>query len=399
MQILMKQLAATFSRQRGIQYEFGPEYTEYSAKKAAGIHENSHLKPLSEIFTEEQLEKVPIDNKVGKNYFGQMSEQLRRKGGSAFSAVGDRLVLKSNKDLAFCQGAEKMLKDKELKAKREELDNIEGEWSRAQKDVIRSKLCLKDAEADILAKEQAKNKLIHQCIEHGKKFKYNSPVSSIDDVNLLFTKIQKLNEKDQLTIMRREVKLKKLMFLELPADFVLFKQFNISAKNMYENLLGLHSVESCNQEVISVEDIYEITDSLNNLPLGKKTTNSTVQATPSESLADLQWPPDEEEYVVTLEEDGWSIGSVQSYNDEQDAILVQLLTSLNTRAKDDKGKTYWIYPSEEKLDLYKRKNILDIRPSISLAKNIKRRDPVFALCNREVIEALSIQLFDMPKQS
>ena len=92
-------------------------------------------------------------------------------------------------------------------------------------------------------------------------------------------------------------------------------------------------------------------------------------------------------------------GSVQSYNDEQDAILAQLLTSLNTRAKDDKGKTYWIYPSEEKLDLYKRKNILDIRPSISLAKNIKRRDPVFALCNREVIEALSIQLFDMPKQS
>ena len=66
MQILMKQLAATFSRQRGIQYEFGPEYTEYSAKKAAGIHENSHLKPLSEIFTEEQLEKVPIDNKVGE---------------------------------------------------------------------------------------------------------------------------------------------------------------------------------------------------------------------------------------------------------------------------------------------------------------------------------------------
>ena len=59
MLILMKQLAATLSRQRGIQYEFGPEY---SAKKAAGIHENSHLKPLSEIFTEQQLEEFPIDN-------------------------------------------------------------------------------------------------------------------------------------------------------------------------------------------------------------------------------------------------------------------------------------------------------------------------------------------------
>ena len=35
MRILMKQLAATLSRQRGIQYEFGPEFEEYSAKKSA----------------------------------------------------------------------------------------------------------------------------------------------------------------------------------------------------------------------------------------------------------------------------------------------------------------------------------------------------------------------------
>ena len=190
--------------------------------------------------------------------------------------------------------------------------------------------------------------------------------------------------------MRREVKLKKLMFSELPPDFVLFKQFNISAKNMYENLLALHSVDSCNQEVISVEDIYEITDCLDSLALRKKNGTSMTQTSlPTETLADLQWPPDEEEYVVTLQEDGWSIGSVQSYNTEQDTILVQSLTSLNTRAKDDQGKTYWIYPTEEKLDQYGRKNVLDTRPSIFLAKNVKRRDPVFVLYNREVIEALS----------
>ena len=33
MRTIMKQLTATLSRQRGIQYEFGPEYEEYSAKK------------------------------------------------------------------------------------------------------------------------------------------------------------------------------------------------------------------------------------------------------------------------------------------------------------------------------------------------------------------------------
>ena len=55
LQLLMKQLAATLSRQRGVQYEFGPEYDEYKAKKAAGILGQTHLKPLSKIFTEEQL--------------------------------------------------------------------------------------------------------------------------------------------------------------------------------------------------------------------------------------------------------------------------------------------------------------------------------------------------------
>ena len=34
LQLLMKKLAATLSRQRGIQYEFGPEYDEYLAKTA-----------------------------------------------------------------------------------------------------------------------------------------------------------------------------------------------------------------------------------------------------------------------------------------------------------------------------------------------------------------------------
>ena len=110
----MKQLAATVSKQRGIQYEFGPEYEEYCAKKAAGILDVTHIKPLSEMFSEDQLEAIPIDNKVGENYFGQMTNQLRAKGGTAFKAISERLVLKSNADIAF---AERMLMDKELKKK------------------------------------------------------------------------------------------------------------------------------------------------------------------------------------------------------------------------------------------------------------------------------------------
>ena len=111
-----------------------------------------------------------------------------------------------------------------------------------------------------------------------------------------------MNEQDQLSIMRREIKFKKLIFSELPSDFVLFKQNNISAKQMYQNLLALHSVDACNQEVISVEDIYEITDSLDSLSVGKPQKKSKVAQQPEEK-ADLEWPP-QEEFLITLDETG-----------------------------------------------------------------------------------------------
>ena len=115
--------------------------------------------------------------------------------------------------------------------------------------------------------------------------------------------------------------------------------------------------------------------------------------TPSaETLGDFQWPPQEEEFVIALQEDGWNLGSVQSYNQEQGSISVQALSTLKTRAKDDQGKTYWIYPNDDVVDDFERNHILEIRPSVTLAKNVKRKDLVFALLNREIIEAMWGQL-------
>ena len=67
---------------------------------------------------------------------------------------------------------------------------------------------------------------------------------------MIFAKIQKLSEEDQLSLMRKEVKFKKMVFSELSADFVLFKQNNISASKMYQNLLALHAVNPANQETL-----------------------------------------------------------------------------------------------------------------------------------------------------
>ena len=89
---------------------------------------------------------------------------------------------------------------------------------------------------------------------------------SEDDVNMMFAKIQKPSEENQFSLMRREIKFKKMVFSKLPADFVLFKQYNISASKIYQNLLALHAVNLANQETVSVENIYQVTDALASLP-------------------------------------------------------------------------------------------------------------------------------------
>ena len=43
--------------------------------------------------------------------------------------------------------------------------------------------------------------------------------------------------------------------------------------------------------------------------------------------------------------------------------------------------------------IVKKNSILDIHPSVSLAKNIKRKEPVFALLNREIIESITATLY------
>ena len=137
-----------------------------------------------------------MDNKAGENYFGHMSQQLRSKGGSAFTAISDRLVLKSSSDLAFGKDAANMLKDKELKSKRQEVNQIEADWSKAQKDIMKSKVSLTDADADKLAREQSKNKLLALCLENGKKHKYIAPLASQADVKKCYDRIKKLSEQD-----------------------------------------------------------------------------------------------------------------------------------------------------------------------------------------------------------
>ena len=119
----------------------------------------------------------------------------------------------------------------------------------------------------------------------------------------MYNKIQKLSDQDQQSILRREIKFKKLLFSDLPSNFSLFKQYNIPAKVMYQNLLKFHAVDEVNKETISVEDIYKITDRLSTL---------TIRESKSKSKISAELSAYEEDFVIILEEQEWSRRCVQS---------------------------------------------------------------------------------------
>ena len=98
---------------------------------------------------------------------------------------------------------------------------------------------------------------------------------------------------------------------------------------MYKNLLALHTVDPSNQEVITVEDIYVASESAGTQSASKPAKRS--RAPSGEPLGDFIWPLQEEEFVITLQEDGWNLGSVQSYNHQHDSISVQALSTLKSR--------------------------------------------------------------------
>ena len=151
---------------------------------------------------------------------------------------------------------------------------------------------------------------------------------------MIFAKIQKLSEENQLSLMRKEVKFKKMVFSELPADFVLFKQYNISASKMYQNLLALRAVNPANQVVI-----YEVTDALASLPFlepKKRSKKQKKQMQGSDSLmADFEWPPSKEEFIIFQEEKCWRLCSAIVFNEQSNTIKAHQLEPIKTRAKDD----------------------------------------------------------------
>ena len=88
---------------------------------------------------------------------------------------------------------------------------------------------------------------------------------------------------------------------------VYFKQFNIYAKQMYENTFALCTVDPTKQKVKTVEDINVASESA-----GVESANKLTKWS-REPLDDISWPM-EEDFVTTLQEDGWRLRALDPCN-------------------------------------------------------------------------------------
>ena len=59
---------------------------------------------------------------------------------------------------------------------------------------------------------------------------------------------------------------------------------------MYQNLLGLHSVDSANQKTITVEDVYEVTNVLASNPSLEGTQSSKKSSKPRSAVTEEPFP-------------------------------------------------------------------------------------------------------------
>ena len=70
-----------------------------------------------------------------------------------------------------------------------------------------------------------------------------------------------------------------------------------------------------------MEDIYVASESAGTQFASKQAKRSSV--TSEEPLGDFIWPLQEEEFVITLQENDWNLASLQSYNQQDDSVSVQ----------------------------------------------------------------------------
>ena len=84
-----------------------------------------------------------------------------------------------------------------------------------------------------------------------------------------------------------------------------------------------------------MEDIYVASRSAGTQFASKQAKRSRV--TSEEPLGDFIWPLQEEEFVITLQENDWNLASLQSYNQQDDSVSVQ--ENQSKRSREDIGYT------------------------------------------------------------
>ena len=357
-----KEIAAGFKRQKGDVFGFGD-----------GTHPELNI---SSQVPQEKLDDVETTSISVEQFFGEVDYKTKVSGGcQAKNKICDNLIIKHTEDLIQERLVKSNYNLKPLKQIAKEVDELQIQFDQRQKSLMAAGL--REDEAVILSKESQVQRVVRLCKES-----HRGPIHTIAELDQLIVEKGEKGEKELAYALNLEIRYRKFTcLLKVATNNELFRQLGIDNRLRITHLRQLLTDDTkpkCHASMSDIEALYEVDceqeQGISNL------TERESENPPEQWFLNGGWPLKEQEQVIVLLEEGFSIGTVEQADDKT-AILV-LMKSLNFRGSSP--FLHWTIDSAASPITVGRESILPLRPILETKGSRKRIH--FQLMNLELID-------------
>ena len=357
-------MGVVLKRQRGNAYNFGDDT------------DSSEL--VTKQLSSQDLENAPTHTKDIENLFGIEDSILTRFGAQAFKKSTDDLIIKYSQDLL---GDRFKWNSSSMRKKVKELDKIQNEFDSKQRALIDAGVL--PADAVLMTAENKIQRVVAQC-----RKSHGGPISEEHEVDRIIEKFP--DDKSRKLALALEIRYRKFTVLNIKDSNPLFKQQNLTVKQLCTNLkLLLQKTDLSMASTATMADLEKVLSKEAGLVADDQDSEDQVAPAPHDDGQQVgDWPPAVGEHLVVAFEDGWYVGEVTS-EEKDDCIDVSYMMPKKVITADPKEhpRRFWFWPAKKEVIPTKKEFMLLVRPDLVIAKPpSSRRMVVFSVNNADIID-------------
>ena len=134
-----------------------------------------------------------------------------------------------------------------------------------------------------------------------------------------------------------------------------------------------HEASGGTGTIVNIAEVRENMSTSNQENIGEKSTGTDDNAMSS------FWPPQEEEFVLVLLEDGFYVGRVEGLT--PDKLYFNYMVP-----KCSNGRQHWVWPERKESEWVDKEFVMEIYPSLRIDLKLStKRKVVYELLNEEII--------------